>query len=225
MPVFRLIAAPIFPPPEQAEPDGLLAVGGDLSAGRLLQAYRCGIFPWSEPGGPILWWSPDPRLVLDVGDFHVSRRLARTIRRGHFAVRFDTAFARVIHACATVARKGEDGTWITPGMRVAYNHLHELGYAHSAETWEGDALVGGVYGIMLGGCFFGESMFATRTDASKVALAGLVGRLKTEGVGMLDCQVTSSHMLSLGAREVSREEFLRRLHEGLRRPTSRERWS
>ena len=225
MPVFRLIAAPIFPPPEQAEPDGLLAIGGDLSSGRLLQAYRCGIFPWFEPGGPIFWWSPDPRLVLDVDALHVSRRLGRTLRKGAFTLRFDTAFARVIHACATVRRKGEDGSWITREMEAAYTRLHELRYAHSAEAWEGDELVGGVYGIHLGGCFFGESMFSTRTDASKAALVGLVGQLKRRGVGMLDCQVTSAHMLSMGAREVTRAEFLHRLHEGSSLPTSRETWS
>lgn len=225
MPVFRLIAAPIFPPPEQAEPDGLLAVGGDLSAGRLLQAYRCGIFPWFEPGEEILWWSPDPRLVLDTDALHVSRSLQKTLRRGTFTVRFDTAFAQVIHACAATKRRHEDGTWISPEMEAAYTHLHELGYAHSAETWAGDELVGGVYGIHLGGCFFGESMFSTRTDASKVALVGLVGRLKDRGVRMLDCQVTSPHMLSLGAREIPRVEFLQRLHAGLLRPDQPERWS
>ncbi len=225
MPVFRLIDAPIFPPPEQAEPDGLLAIGGDLSAGRLLQAYRCGIFPWFEPGGPILWWSPDPRLVLDVEDLHVSRSLRKTIRRGHFAVRFDTAFSRVIHACAAANRKDADGTWITPEMEAAYTHLHELGYAHSAEAWAGEELVGGVYGIALGGCFFGESMFSLRSDASKTALVGLVGANQARGVAMLDCQVTSAHLLSMGAREIPRREFLSRLNERLRQPNPPGKWS
>ncbi len=226
MPVFRLGPAPIFPPIERAEPDGLLAVGGDLSPGRLLQAYRLGIFPWyDEPGGPILWWSPDPRLILEPSALHISRSLAQSLRRGTFAVRFDTAFAQVIRHCSEAARPGQDGTWITPEMQAAYIHLHELGFAHCAESWEGGELVGGVYGIALGRCFFGESMFARRSDASKVAFVGLVHRLEALGTTLIDCQVRTEHLVSLGAREIPRAEFARRLAEGLAAPTVRGPWT
>jgi leucyl/phenylalanyl-tRNA--protein transferase len=215
MPVFRLDRRPIFPPPEQAEEEGLLAVGGDLSVERLLAAYAHGIFPWYEPGGPILWWSPDPRLVLFPEELHVSRRLARTIRSGRFTTTRDTAFARVIQACAEVKRPDQPGTWITPEMQRAYIRLHEAGFAHSVETWRGRGLVGGVYGVRLGRTFFGESMFHTESDASKVALVALVDWLKAEGVGLIDCQVTTPHMLRMGAREIPRAEFLRRVAAGL----------
>jgi len=226
MPVFRLSEAPIFPPADQADPTGLLAVGGDLSPSRLLQAYRRGIFPWyDEPGGPILWWSPDPRLILEPASLHISRRLARRLRARTFEVRLDTAFASVIHACAVTPRADADGTWITPEMEEAYIRLHDLGFAHCAESWAGGELVGGIYGIHLGGCFFGESMFSRRTDASKVALVGLVEALKERGVSMIDCQVTSEHMLSMGAREIPRAEFLRRLDEAQGRPIARGKWS
>ena len=226
MPVFRLTAAPIFPPPERAEPSGLLAIGGDLSAGRLLQAYRQGIFPWYDrPGGPIEWWSPDPRLILEPSSLHVSRSLRKRIRQRTFEVRFDTAFRRVIHACAVTARPGEVGTWITPEMESAYSHLHDLGYAHSVETWAGPELVGGLYGIHLGGCFFGESMFSIQTDASKVALVGLVEQLQRLGTTLMDCQVTSEHMLRMGAREIPRSEFLHRLEAALGRPFLQLKWS
>ena len=226
MPVYRLSAAPIFPPPEHADPDGLLAVGGDLSPGRLLQAYRQGIFPWyDEPGGPILWWSPDPRLVLEPASLRVSRSLARRLKQGAFEVRFDTAFAEVIRACAGAVRPGQDGTWITPEMQAAYIHLHDLGFAHSAESWAGGELVGGLYGLSLGDCFFGESMFSRRTDASKVAFATLVRRLEADGTTLIDCQVTSEHLISLGAVEVPRSEFARRLAAAMERPTRRGPWT
>ncbi len=177
MPVYRLDPRlPIFPPAEHAEPDGLLAVGGDLSPDRLLAAYRGGIFPWfDDDRRPPLWWSPDPRLVLFPDELHVSRRLRRTIQSGRFDVRFDTAFAPVIRACAETPREGEDGTWITPKMQRAYIRLHELGFAHCAECWRGESLVGGIYGVRLGRAFFGESMYHHETDASKVG-AGDAGR-------------------------------------------------
>ncbi|HWE36460.1 MAG TPA: leucyl/phenylalanyl-tRNA--protein transferase [Isosphaeraceae bacterium] len=225
MPIYQLDDRHVFPPPGHAEPSGLLAVGGDLEPARLLRAYAMGIFPWFEEGEPILWWSPDPRLILEPAALHVSRSLHRTLRRGRFTTRLDTAFPAVIHACATTPRRGQCGTWITQQMEMAYNRLYELGFAHCAEAWAGDELVGGIYGIALGGCFFGESMFSTRDDASKVAMVVLAGALQARGIGLIDCQVTSSHLLSLGAREVARREFLRRLDEALRLPTARGRWS
>ncbi len=208
MPVFRLGPDPIFPDPELAEPEGLLAIGGDLSPRRLLAAYRLGIFPWYEPGGPILWWSPDPRLVLPVEEFRLHRRLQRTIRQGRFETRHDTAFASVIRACAQVRRTHEDGTWITPEMQEAYVRLHDLGHAHCTETWRDGTLVGGIYGVRVGGCFCGESMFHYETDASKIALAALVARLRDEGGGLIDCQIASEHLIGLGAREIPRRAFL-----------------
>lgn len=213
MPVYRLNPRlPIFPPAEDAEPDGLLAIGGRLDPEWLLAAYRGGIFPWfDDDRGPILWWSPDPRLVLFPDELHVSRRLARTIRQGRFEVRFDSAFPEVIRACAETPRPGEVGTWITPAMQRAYTRMHELGYARCAESWLDDRLVGGIYGIHLGRAFFGESMFHHVADASKVALAALVGRLRAEGVELIDSQVTTEHMVRMGAREIPRAEFLRRL--------------
>jgi leucyl/phenylalanyl-tRNA--protein transferase len=215
MPVFRLGPEPIFPAAELAEPDGLLAIGGDLRPERLLTAYRQGIFPWYEPGGPILWWSPDPRLVLVPGEMHVSERLKRTIRQGRFATRYDSAFARVINACAEVPRKHEDGTWITPEMQHAYIRLHELGHAHCMESWQDDVLVGGIYGVRIGRCFCGESMFHRQRDASKVALVALVHYLASEGIDLIDCQVASEHLIRLGAREIPRSKFLQVLKVGL----------
>jgi leucyl/phenylalanyl-tRNA--protein transferase len=214
-----------FPSPESADAGGLVAVGGDLSIPRLLDAYRQGIFPWYEAGGPILWWSPDPRLVLEPQAFRASRSLCAVIRRGTFEVRLDTAFADVIRACAETKRRHEEGTWITPEVQSAYTTLHEIGYAHSIESWSDGELVGGLYGLLIGRCFFGESMFSRRTDASKVALAALVEHLNKLDVPLIDCQVTSAHLLSLGAREIPRAEFLRRLKEALEYPTQREKWT
>lgn len=215
MSLFRLGPDPIFPPPHLAEPEGLLAIGGDLSPERLIAAYRRGIFPWYEPGGPILWWSPDPRFVLFPSELRVSHRLRRTIRSGRFEIRRDTAFDRVVRACAETPRDHEDGTWITPEMQAAYGQLHRMGLARSVEAWRDGDLVGGVYGVLAGRCFSGESMFHVATDASKVALAALVEDLAAGGVELLDCQVRSEHMLSLGAREIPRDEFLMRLARGL----------
>ncbi|WP_303785015.1 leucyl/phenylalanyl-tRNA--protein transferase [Azovibrio restrictus] len=204
-----------FPPLEQAlkEPNGLLAAGADLSVPRLLAAYRQGIFPWFSPGDPILWWSPEPRMVLFPEEFRPSRSLARTLRRGIFEVRLDSAFHQVIAACAETPRPGQSGTWITREIRQAYGALHELGHAHSVETWLEGKLVGGLYGVALGRMFYGESMFAWHTDASKVAFAHLVRYLKQEGFGMIDCQMKTRHLASLGAREIPRREFAERLHE------------
>ena len=224
MPVYRLTDEMTFPHPAHAAPDGLLAVGGDLSPERLLLAYRLGIFPWYSDGLPILWWSPDPRLVLEPQELRVSRRLRQLLKKGVFRITFDQAFAAVIHACATVPRREQDGTWITPEMEQAYVRLHELGYAHSAESWRDDRLVGGLYGVSLGKCFFGESMFHYETDASKAAFATLARHLKNWGFQMIDAQVTTRHLLSLGAKEVPRRVFLKKLEDALVFPTVKGRW-
>ena len=224
MPVYRLTDEMTFPHPAHAAPDGLLAVGGDLSPERLLLAYRLGIFPWYSAGLPILWWSPDPRLVLEPQELRVSRRLRRLLKRGIFQVTFDRAFASVIHACATVPRREQDGTWITPEMEQAYIRLHELGYAHSTESWLRGRLVGGLYGVSLGKCFFGESMFHYETDASKAAFVTLAHHLKNWGFQMIDAQVTTRHLLSLGAKEVPRKVFLKKLRDAVAAPTLKGRW-
>jgi leucyl/phenylalanyl-tRNA---protein transferase len=222
--IYRLGREIAFPDPARAEPDGLLAVGGDLGPERLLAAYSEGIFPWYDERSPILWWSPDPRLVLYPGELHVSRRLARTIRQERFRVTSDAAFEQVIRRCAARARPGQRGTWITDDMIDAYIGLHGLGFAHSFEAWDGDDLAGGLYGVSLGAAFFGESMFADRTDASKVAFVRGVEWLRERGVRLVDCQVRTEHLVSLGAREVPRKEFLERLGAALDAPTMRGRW-
>jgi leucyl/phenylalanyl-tRNA--protein transferase len=206
-----------FPAVEQAleDPPGLLAAGGDLSPERLLAAYARGIFPWYSPGQPVLWWTPDPREVLFPGEFRMARSLARTLRRGALTTTLDRDFAAVIAACAG-PRRGLPGTWITAEMRSAYLRLHELGHAHSIETWEGGELVGGLYGVRSGSVFCGESMFSRRTDASKVALARLVQESAALGIALIDCQLTSKHLRSLGSRAITRTEFLARLQASLR---------
>ena len=225
MPVWRLPRAPVFPDPRQADPDGLVAIGGDLSPERLLRAYAEGIFPWySEDAPDILWWSPDPRLVLLPSWLHVPRSLARAVRRRRYEVRADTAFGEVIRRCAGKPRPGQDGTWITPDMIAAYERLHALGHAHSFEAWEGDRLAGGLYGVSLGGAFFGESMYADRPDASKVAFVRAVAWLEARGVGLVDCQVRTEHLARLGAREIPRREFLAALRRALGRPAIPGRW-
>ena len=198
-----------FPPVERAlaDPPGLLAAGGDLAPARLLAAYRNGIFPWYSPGQPVLWWSPDPREVLPVEALHVSRSLARTLRRAHFDVSIDTDFAAVIDACAA-PRARSPGTWITPEMRTAYLRLHALGAAHSVEVRRGTELVGGVYGVAMGRAFSGESMFSRATDASKIALVALAEWCRGRGHALIDCQLPSAHLRSLGSRPMPRAEFL-----------------
>lgn len=200
---------PVFPPVAAAlaEPNGLLAAGGDLSAERLLAAYRLGIFPWYAEGEPILWWSPDPRMVLFPDEFNISRSLGRVLRGGKYMVRLDTAFDEVVTACASAPRDGQAGTWITPAMRAAYGRLHRLGHAHSVETWMDGELAGGLYGVALGNVFYGESMFARRTDASKIALAHLCEHLKRREFGIIDCQMETAHLASLGARPITRSDF------------------
>ncbi len=197
-----------FPPIEQAlaEPPGLLAAGGDLRPERLLAAYQRGVFPWYSAQQPILWWSPDPRMVLFPEEFRVTRSLGKRLRNGPYQTRLDGAFSATIRACAAPRRGGPD-TWLNAEMIASYERLHALGHAHSVETYRGDALVGGLYGIHLGGVFFGESMFSAERDASKVALARLVGECRGRGIRLIDCQVASSHLASLGAREIPRVEF------------------
>jgi leucyl/phenylalanyl-tRNA--protein transferase len=224
MPIFRLVDEPIFPPPDYADPSGLLAVGGDLSKERLLEAYRLGIFPWYSDDQPLLWWSPDPRLVLDLKDFMISRSLRKTLKKAIFQITFDHAFEQVIQACAVVPRTAQNGTWITEEMQEAYINLHGLGYAHSVESWFGGELVGGLYGVSLGKAFFGESMFHLKTDASKVALATLVEKLKSWDFHFIDSQMTTEHMIRLGAKDLPRRIFLKRLQLALRQPTKRGRW-
>lgn len=199
-----------FPPVERAlkSPNGLLAAGGDLSAARLLAAYRRGIFPWFSEGDPLLWWSPDPRMVLHTGEFRLSRSLGKSRRNRGYEVRVDTAFDAVLDGCAG-PRRHQPGTWLVPEMRAAYGRLHQLGYAHSFETWLDGRLVGGLYGMAIGRMFYGESMFARETDASKVALAALVSTLQAKGFPMIDCQMNTAHLASLGAREIKRADFLR----------------
>ena len=219
-------AEPGFPPDERAlrEPNGLLAAGGALTPAWLLAAYRRGIFPWFSEGEPILWWTPDPRLVLVPDELHVSHSLRKTLRRCRFEVRADTAFAEVLRACAA-PRAGGPGTWITPAMRTAYLHMHELGWAHSVECWRDGRLVGGLYGMAIGRVFFGESMFARETDASKVALAHLARLLAERGYGMIDCQMTTAHLLSLGAREVPRARFTAALRQWVHDGPPPQRWA
>lgn len=202
-----------FPPLESAlrEPNGLLAAGGDLSPERLLLAYRQGIFPWYAPGEPILWWSPDPRMVLLPSELHIPRSLNKTLRHKPYEIRFDTAFRHVMQACATAARPGQDGTWIVADIVDAYCRLHELGWAHSAECWMDGELLGGLYGVAIGKMFYGESMFAQRPDASKLAFAHLVRWLDEQGFGLIDCQMHTEHLSRFGAREIDRATFLREL--------------
>jgi leucyl/phenylalanyl-tRNA--protein transferase len=205
-----------FPPVERAlrDPPGLLAAGGDLSCERLVAAYRRGIFPWYSPGQPVLWWSPDPREVLIPEEFHVSRSLERALRTRGFEYHVDRDFDAVIAACAA-PRRASPGTWITPQMRAAYTRLHQRGLAHSCEIWRAGRLVGGVYGVQLQRVFFGESMFSLERDASKAALAGLVRQCLVNGTELIDCQLPSAHLRSLGSRPLPRSEFLARLDRAL----------
>lgn len=212
-------ATSMFPPVESASPDGLLAAGGDLSSERLLAAYQRGIFPWYNPGQPILWWSPNPRAVLYPHKLKVSRSLAKTLRRGHFQIRFDTCFRDVMLGCAAPrVQYPNSGTWITDDMVMAYCRLFDLGYAHSVETWQDNQLVGGLYGVAYGGVFFGESMFSRATDASKTALVALVNKLRAWNFALIDCQLPTAHLNSLGAEAIARSTFLGELKAGLALP-------
>ncbi len=215
MPVYKLTKKLVFPPPERADDDGLLAVGADLSVDRLVLAYSMGIFPWYSDKYPILWWSPDPRLILFPKDLKVSSSLRQTIKKSIFRVTSNVAFEEVIRNCATISRKGEQSTWITKEMIAAYVRLHQAGYAHSVEAWDGDELAGGFYGVMMGRAFFGESMFAKKSDASKVAFATYAAALAEKDFELIDCQVTTDHMKRFGAREIPRADFMKYLKKAL----------
>ena len=215
-----------FPPIEEAleSPNGLLCAGGDLSPERLVAAYSRGIFPWFSEGEPILWWSPDPRMVLFPGELKVSRSLRKRVEHGAYQLTADTAFRRVMEECAR-PRRGQSGTWIVPEMIAAYTALHARGLAHSVEAWREGRLVGGLYGVALGRVFFGESMFSRSPDASKVALVELVRRLRGKAFRLIDCQQATAHLASLGAREIPRARFARLLQDSIQYPLAGERWS
>lgn len=215
-----------FPDVELAmtEPNGLLAVGGDLSTERLLTAYQAGIFPWYSEGQPILWWSPNPRAILYLDQIYISRSLKKTIRKNDYALKLDTAFAQVIEACAT-ARGATTGTWITEEMACAYQRLHHEGHAHSIEVWREQHLVGGLYGIAIGKVFFGESMFSRERDTSKIALAALVKHLDKHNFGFIDCQVASAHLSSLGAVSIPRKEFVEQVARFSRQQAAQNAWT
>lgn len=219
MPVFRIPEEHIFPHPSLAEADGLLGVGGDLHPGRLLLGYANGIFPWYSSGQPILWFSPDPRYVLYPSKIHVGRSLRKRIRRGDYEIRLDTAFADVIRACRQKQRPGQRGTWITDDMETAYNALHQMGYAHSAEAWQDGELVGGLYGVGLGGLFSGESMFTHASDASKVAFVWLTRQLDQWGTEIIDCQIQTDHLERFGAQDLPRQNYLELLQTIIHAPT------
>lgn len=225
MPVFQLTEAVAFPHPSLANDDGILAVGGDLSPERLLLAYANGIFPWYSSGDPIIWWSPDPRFVLFPDELYVSKTMRQVLTREIFTITCDRAFRDVITSCRKVRRRRERGTWITGEMLEAYVRLHELGYAHSVEAWRNGELAGGLYGVSLGGCFFGESMFARESNASKAAFITLTRRLAERGITLIDCQVHTDHLESLGAREIPRDEYLLLLQGTNRAETLRGNWN
>lgn len=222
MVIYRLFEDPVFPDPEDAEPDGLLAVGGDLSVTRLLTAYANGIFPWYSPDSPILWWSTDPRLVIFPGDLHVPRSLRRVLNQRRFDFTLDKDFRGVINRCAATPRPGQDGTWIVDEMVEAYTLLHDMGFAHSVEAWQDGELVGGVYGVALGKVFFGESMFYAVPDASKAAFVMLVRQLCKWGFRLIDCQQTTEHLLRFGAVEIPRYDFIARVRDTIDRDEGRE---
>ncbi|MCB2182490.1 MAG: leucyl/phenylalanyl-tRNA--protein transferase [Desulfobulbaceae bacterium] len=223
--IFGLTEDLTFPPPYLANADGLLAVGGDLSVDRLLVAYQQGIFPWYTEDDPILWWSPDPRLILEPKEFHLSKRLARIIRQGVFTVSFDTAFRQVMEACAAPRAGQELGTWIVPEMIEAYVKLHEAGYAHSVECRQEGKLVGGLYGVALGRIFFGESMFSRVSNSSKVAFAHLMKFLLKKDFHLIDCQMKTDHLISLGAKEIPGHEFSFALEEYVDLPSLKGSWT
>ena len=224
MAIYQLPQEPLFPHPNEAVDDGLLAIGGDLSPKRLITAYTSGIFPWYGDDDPILWWSPDPRLILFPNKFKVSKSLRNTIKKKIFDIRIDFAFEEVIDSCKKTSRKNQTGTWITDEMKSAYIKMHKIGLAHSVEAWINNKLVGGLYGLAIGNSFFGESMFHKYTDASKVAFYYLSQLALKWNYSFIDCQVSSPHLISLGAEEISRNDFLELLSESNSYETKQERW-
>ncbi len=225
VPIYRLTSQIVFPDPNDADADGLLAIEGDLSPQRVLLAYAQGIFPWPHEGLPLLWFSPDPRIVLLPSELHVSRSLRKTLNKEPFEVRFDTAFAHVMRACAVTPRPGQEGTWVTDEMIQAYCLLHDLGFAHSVETWVDGELVGGLYGVSLGAAFFGESMFAHHPNASKIAFVRLVWQLQAWEFHFVDCQIYTDHLARFGAVEWRRRRFIQALEKALHVPTRRGPWT
>lgn len=225
MSIYYLNDKPVFPDPEEADRDGIIALGGDLSEERLINAYASGIFPWYSEGQPILWWSPDPRMILFPDNFKRSKSLRRTINKNVFNVTFDKNFDEVIEQCATVRENNFEGTWITEDMKAAYKKLHKSGYAHSVETWKDGKLAGGLYGVSLGGVFFGESMFHLVTDASKVALWYLVEMMLKWDFDFIDVQQETNHLKNMGAVPVERKKFLTLLKNSLKKTTKRGLWS
>ncbi len=225
MPVFELTSDFVFPPISYSEPDGLLAIGGDLRQERLLLAYAMGIFPWYNPGEPIQWWSPDPRFVLKASQLRVSKSMKKVLALSSFSITVDSAFEAVIQACGEVYRPGQRGTWITSEMKKAYVQLHQSGYAHSIEAWQGQKLVGGLYGVSLGKAFFGESMFSRVSNASKAAFLTMVLKLRELGFELIDCQIYSNHLASLGAANMDRAAFLAWLEQALAHPSIVGNWA
>jgi leucyl/phenylalanyl-tRNA--protein transferase len=227
-PLYLLGKDLIFPPVQWARPDGLLAIGGDLSVPRLLLAYQSGIFPWpilEDEDATLLWWAPPERAIIEPTELHVGRSLRKLVRRQDFTIRFDTAFAEVIGACAAVPRPGQGGTWILPDMVEAYVKLYHAGFAHSVEAYQEGRLVGGLYGVSLGGCFFGESMFSVVDNASKVAFVALSERLASWSFDLIDCQIQNEHLVRFGVYKIPRAEFAARLRTSLQRPTRQGSWS
>ncbi|MEM8897012.1 MAG: leucyl/phenylalanyl-tRNA--protein transferase [Bacteroidota bacterium] len=225
MPVFWLTEEHIFPHPELANEEGILAIGGDLHPERLLLAYQNGIFPWYSPGEPIIWWSPDPRFVLFPQDLKVSKSMKQILRKNVFKITINKAFREVMRQCQKTKRKGQAGTWITDEMIASYAKLHWKGIAHSVEVWEENELVGGLYGVSFGKCFFGESMFSHKSNASKAGFLTLVKVLEREGFALIDCQVHTDHLESLGAGMISRKAFLTQLETHLSQPFPWEGWT
>lgn len=217
MPLFRLSSRLEFPPANLARSDGLLCIGGDLSTKRLLLAYKNGIFPWFSDEEPILWWSPNPRLILFPNQIHISKSLKKTIRKQRFTIKVNTAFEQTIMSCSKPRQENQAGTWLVEEMISAYIRLHEKGHAHSIEAWEGSSLVGGLYGICIGGSFFGESMFSHKADASKLSLVALARYLYSKNFDLIDCQVTTDHLLSMGATQIQRDLFLKIIGQSVKR--------
>ncbi|MCB2221944.1 MAG: leucyl/phenylalanyl-tRNA--protein transferase [Bacteroidetes bacterium] len=224
MPVFQLTHELAFPDPENADHSGLLAIGGDLSAERLILAYANGIFPWYSQDDPVLWWSPDPRMILYPHQLKISKSMRQSLRNKNYEVRFDTSFSDVIRACKQAPRQGQEGTWITKEMQEAYIHLHDLGWAHSVETFLDNKLVGGLYGVSIGKAFFGESMFFEQRDASKIALVYLVDKLIEWNFTFIDAQVETEHLRRMGAINISRKQYLELLRKAINYPTIKGKW-
>ena len=224
MPIFELVKDNVFPDPELAENNGIIAIGGDLKPGRLLQAYRMGIFPWFNENDPIVWWSPDPRMVLHPSELRVSHSLRKILKERLFEVTYDNDFEAVIENCKAQKRPGQKGTWITKEIKEAYIRLHRLGYAHSVEVYKDGIIVGGLYGLSLGSMFSGESMFSKVSNASKTGFIILVKKLHSIGFTMIDCQIYTRHLASLGAKEISRKKYLRELDSCLEKNTFKGNW-